>query len=244
MRQGEAGDREGETGDREGERKRERETEGSGGRDGRGEGGGVERELEMEGARMQARMRGGIARWGESEGKREMGSEGARSRGRWKEREGERESAIRPPSSERKEKSSVVECRLPREGWGEDDEDLLQQPQEGDDARGVGRNPSHFPALSFPLRIAMGRIKNMGEGFFAGGGAWKLETLVLSELDELDEDWAMIERALPFLRLAHVQDCPKLKYSEEAFQPGRHGWRTWNKYIKALADTQLISCTV
>ncbi|KAL5972481.1 hypothetical protein ACLOJK_021885 [Asimina triloba] len=103
--------------------------------------------------------------------------------------------------------------------------------------------PTSLPNLRH-LRIAMGRIKNMGEGFFAGGGAWKLETLVLSELDELDEDWAMIERALPFLRLAHVQDCPKLKYSEEAFQPGRHGWRTWNKYIKALADTQLISCNV
>ncbi|KAL5972478.1 hypothetical protein ACLOJK_039282 [Asimina triloba] len=99
--------------------------------------------------------------------------------------------------------------------------------------------PPSLPNLRH-LRIAMGRIKNMGEGFFAGGGAWKVETLVLSRLNQLEEDWEIIERAMPCLKLAHVQDCPKLKYSEEAFQPGRHGWRTWNKYIK---DIQIVNST-
>ncbi|KAL5972482.1 hypothetical protein ACLOJK_039286 [Asimina triloba] len=92
-------------------------------------------------------------------------------------------------------------------------------------------SPTSLPNLSH-LRIAMGRIKNIGEGFFAEGAAWKVETLVLSCLEELEEDWEIIERAMPCLKLAHVQDCPMLEYSEEAFQPGRYGWRTWKKNIR------------
>ncbi|KAL5977540.1 hypothetical protein ACLOJK_021887 [Asimina triloba] len=102
-------------------------------------------------------------------------------------------------------------------------------------------SPTSLPYLSY-LRIAMGRIKNIGEGFFAEGAAWKVETLVLLCLEEFEEDWEIIERAMPCLKLAHVQDCPKLGYTEEAFQPGRYGWRTWKKHIRV--GVELVSCGV
>ncbi|KAL5977532.1 hypothetical protein ACLOJK_021879 [Asimina triloba] len=88
-------------------------------------------------------------------------------------------------------------------------------------------SPACLPNLQY-LCINGGRVKNMGEGFLAQGGAcaWKVETLVL-------EDWVSIERVMPFLRIAHVKNCPKLKYPEEAFQLGTHGWRTLKKYIRS-----------
>ncbi|KAL5996677.1 hypothetical protein ACLOJK_007596 [Asimina triloba] len=78
-------------------------------------------------------------------------------------------------------------------------------------------SPTSLPNLCH-LDIWRGRIKNMGPGFYEEGGRWKVETLVLVDLEELEDDWAMIERAMPFLRHAHVRNCPKLKYSEETFQ--------------------------
>ncbi|KAL5972474.1 hypothetical protein ACLOJK_039278 [Asimina triloba] len=95
-------------------------------------------------------------------------------------------------------------------------------------------SPACLPNLQY-LCINGGRVKNMGEGFLAQGGAcaWKVETLVLVCLEELQEDWVSIERVMPFLRIAHVKNCPKLKYPEEAFQLGTHGWRTLKKYIRS-----------
>ncbi|KAL5996663.1 hypothetical protein ACLOJK_007582 [Asimina triloba] len=101
-------------------------------------------------------------------------------------------------------------------------------------------NPTSLPNLCH-LYIWVGRIKNMGPGFFEEGGRWKVEKLVLVNLEELEDDWAMIERAMPFLRHAYVINCPKLKYSEETFQPGRHGWMTRKKYIRGKSIFLLLS---
>ncbi|KAL5979146.1 hypothetical protein ACLOJK_019043 [Asimina triloba] len=88
-------------------------------------------------------------------------------------------------------------------------------------------SPASLPNLRY-LAIG-GRIKKLGPGFFFF--EWKVETLVLIGLEELVEDWANIERVMPFLKRAVVLDCPKLKYSEEAFQCRPHGGMTWKKYI-------------
>ncbi|KAL5996678.1 hypothetical protein ACLOJK_007597 [Asimina triloba] len=102
-------------------------------------------------------------------------------------------------------------------------------------------SPNSLPNICH-LCIWRGRIKNMGPGLYEEGARWKVETLVLVNLEELEDDWAMIERAMPFLRHAHVRNCPKLKYSEETFQPGRHGWMTRKKYIWVVAE--VVSCIV
>ncbi|KAL5996668.1 hypothetical protein ACLOJK_007587 [Asimina triloba] len=101
-------------------------------------------------------------------------------------------------------------------------------------------SPTSLPNLCH-LHIWGGRIKNMGPGFYEEGGRWKVETLVLVNLEELEDDWAMIERAMPFLRHAHFVNCPKLKYSEETFQPDRHGWMTRKKYIRGKSFFLLLS---
>ncbi|KAL5996661.1 hypothetical protein ACLOJK_007580 [Asimina triloba] len=101
-------------------------------------------------------------------------------------------------------------------------------------------SPTSLPNLCH-LCIWRGRIKNMGPEFYAEGARWKLETLVLVNLEELEDDWAMIERAMPFLRQAHVENCLKLKHSEKTFQPDRHGWMTWKKYIRGKSFFLLLS---
>ncbi|KAL5979641.1 hypothetical protein ACLOJK_019552 [Asimina triloba] len=89
-------------------------------------------------------------------------------------------------------------------------------------------SPASLPNLRY-LAIGGERIKNLGLGFFF---EWKVETLWLSWLEELEEDWANIERVMPFLKRAFIYVCPKLKYSEEAFQRGPYGEMIWKKYIK------------
>ncbi|KAL5993611.1 hypothetical protein ACLOJK_041860 [Asimina triloba] len=89
-------------------------------------------------------------------------------------------------------------------------------------------SPASLPNLR-RLVIVFGRIKKLDPGFFF---EWKVEMLVLVELEELEEDWANIERVMPFLKRAEVVNCPKLEYSEEAFQPRPYGGMTWKKDIK------------
>ncbi|KAL5993732.1 hypothetical protein ACLOJK_040990 [Asimina triloba] len=91
-------------------------------------------------------------------------------------------------------------------------------------------SPASLPNLRHLVIVFGGGIKKFGPGFFF---EWKVETLMLSLLEELEEDWANIERVMPFLKRAEVVNCPKLKYSEEAFQPaGPDGVMTWTKYIR------------
>ncbi|KAL5993747.1 hypothetical protein ACLOJK_041005 [Asimina triloba] len=89
-------------------------------------------------------------------------------------------------------------------------------------------SPASLPNLR-SLTIFYGRIKKLCPEFFF---EWKVETLRLSYLLELEEDWANIERVMPFLKSAFVRNCPKLKYSEEAFQPRPYGVMAWKKYIR------------
>ncbi|KAL5993735.1 hypothetical protein ACLOJK_040993 [Asimina triloba] len=89
-------------------------------------------------------------------------------------------------------------------------------------------SPASLPNLRY-LHIGGGGIKKLGPGFFF---EWKVETLWLSRLEELEEDWANIERVIPFLKRSYFFYCPKLKYSEEAFQRGPYGEMIWKKYIK------------
>ncbi|KAL5993750.1 hypothetical protein ACLOJK_041008 [Asimina triloba] len=89
-------------------------------------------------------------------------------------------------------------------------------------------SPASLPNLCY-LYLGGARIKKLGPGFFF---EWKVETLVLSWLEELEEDWANIERVMPFLKRSYLFYCPQLKYSEEAFQRGPYGEMIWKKYIK------------
>ncbi|KAL5979648.1 hypothetical protein ACLOJK_019559 [Asimina triloba] len=89
-------------------------------------------------------------------------------------------------------------------------------------------SPTSLPNLRY-LAIDGGRIKKLGPGFFY---EWKVETLALGGLLDLEEDWTNIERVMPFLKRAFVEFCPKLKYSQQAFQPGPNGGMAWKKYIR------------
>ncbi|KAL5979511.1 hypothetical protein ACLOJK_019415 [Asimina triloba] len=87
-------------------------------------------------------------------------------------------------------------------------------------------SPTSLPNLRC-LVIIWGSIKKLGPRFFF---EWKVETLVLLGLEEFEEDWANVERVMPFLKSVDVSFCPKLKYSEEAFQRDPNGGMTWKKY--------------
>ncbi|KAL5979644.1 hypothetical protein ACLOJK_019555 [Asimina triloba] len=77
-------------------------------------------------------------------------------------------------------------------------------------------SPASLPNLRY-LAIGGGRIKNLGPGFFF---EWKVETLVLVGLEELEEDWENIERVMPFLKRADVDFCPKLNVTSKKYVRG------------------------
>ncbi|XP_058089195.1 disease resistance RPP13-like protein 4 [Magnolia sinica] len=72
-------------------------------------------------------------------------------------------------------------------------------------------SPISLPNLQF-LFIGWGRIKKMGPRFWdSEKGVWKVEVLVLQYLEEMEEEWTRMRRAMPSLRLVKVQNCPKLR---------------------------------
>ncbi|XP_058096983.1 disease resistance RPP13-like protein 4 isoform X2 [Magnolia sinica] len=73
-------------------------------------------------------------------------------------------------------------------------------------------SPTSLPNLQF-LSIYSGRnIREMGPRFwYSQSGVWKVEVLKLIGLEEMDEEWQRMRRAMPSLRLLKVIDCPKLK---------------------------------
>ncbi|KAL5993754.1 hypothetical protein ACLOJK_041012 [Asimina triloba] len=77
-------------------------------------------------------------------------------------------------------------------------------------------SPASLPNLRY-LAIGGGRIKKLGPGFFF---ECKVETLVL------------VGKGNALLKRADVDFCPKLKYSEEALQPGACASVTSKKYVR------------
>ncbi|KAK9089854.1 hypothetical protein Scep_028936 [Stephania cephalantha] len=72
-------------------------------------------------------------------------------------------------------------------------------------------NPTSLPNLSF-LHIDESTIRKFSKGLYGNGEkAWRLEAIVLTSLNQLEEDWTKLKTALPCLRLLKVYDCPKLK---------------------------------
>ncbi|XP_058089245.1 disease resistance RPP13-like protein 4 isoform X3 [Magnolia sinica] len=72
-------------------------------------------------------------------------------------------------------------------------------------------SPSSLPNLQF-LEIFRGRIREMGPRFWdSESGVWKVEVLVLYWIEEMEEEWQRMQRAMPSLRLLKVINCPKLK---------------------------------
>ncbi|XP_058097050.1 disease resistance RPP13-like protein 4 isoform X2 [Magnolia sinica] len=74
-------------------------------------------------------------------------------------------------------------------------------------------SPTSLPNLQFLyINGYAGRIREMGPRFWdSESGVWKVEVLVLHFLQELEEEWQRMRRAMPSLRLLKVWDCPKLK---------------------------------
>ncbi|XP_058096897.1 disease resistance RPP13-like protein 4 isoform X2 [Magnolia sinica] len=74
-------------------------------------------------------------------------------------------------------------------------------------------SPTSLPNLLFLyINGYEGRIREMGPRFWdSESGVWKVELLVLDELEEMEEEWQRMRRAMPSLRLLTVINCPKLK---------------------------------
>lgn len=61
---------------------------------------------------------------------------------------------------------------------------------------------------------------------------WRLEVLRLEYLQELEEEWGRMHRAMPSLRLLIVERCPKLK----SFPCDVEKSGTWRKDEKEMGD--------
>ncbi|KAL5993608.1 hypothetical protein ACLOJK_041857 [Asimina triloba] len=101
---------------------------------------------------------------------------------------------------------------------------ISHEEQVGEEECNVLEIPESLQLLRKHARLA--------KSCFPTQSSSSVEMLVLVELEDLEEDWANIERVMLFLKRAEVVNCPKLKYSEEAFQPRPYGGMTWKKYIK------------
>ncbi|KAK9084659.1 hypothetical protein Sjap_025070 [Stephania japonica] len=85
-------------------------------------------------------------------------------------------------------------------------------------------NPTSLPNLSF-LHIHKSDIRKFSKGFYGNGEkAWQLEAIVLTSLNELEEDWTKLKTALTYLRLLKVDDCPKLKSLPRKVDNGQGCW--------------------
>ncbi|XP_058096821.1 disease resistance RPP13-like protein 4 [Magnolia sinica] len=72
-------------------------------------------------------------------------------------------------------------------------------------------SPTSLPNLQF-LYIHEGGMREMGPRFWdSESGVWKVEVLMLFALEEMEEEWQRMRRAMPSLRLLKVLNCPKLK---------------------------------
>ncbi|XP_058096226.1 disease resistance RPP13-like protein 4 [Magnolia sinica] len=72
-------------------------------------------------------------------------------------------------------------------------------------------SPTSLPNLQF-LFIYGGRIRQMGPRFWVSENeVWKVEVLVLQNLEVMDDERRRMRRAMPSLRLLKVYKCPKLK---------------------------------
>ncbi|XP_058096298.1 disease resistance RPP13-like protein 4 [Magnolia sinica] len=93
-------------------------------------------------------------------------------------------------------------------------------------------SPSSLPNLQF-LSIYKGSIRQMDHRFWGSDSAvWKVEVLVLAVLEEMDEEWLRMRRAMPSLRRLKVCDCPKLKsFPFNAVFEDSIGWK-WSVWRK------------
>ncbi|XP_058089265.1 disease resistance RPP13-like protein 4 isoform X2 [Magnolia sinica] len=82
-----------------------------------------------------------------------------------------------------------------------------------------------------------GRIREMGPRFWdSESGVWKVEVLVLYWIEEMEEEWQRMQRAMPSLRLVKVWECPKLK--SFPFDVTVDTWKE-NKWRKEEEDSGL-----
>ncbi|XP_058100000.1 disease resistance RPP13-like protein 4 [Magnolia sinica] len=91
-------------------------------------------------------------------------------------------------------------------------------------------SPTSLPNLQF-LLISGGRIRQMGPRFWdSDNGVWKVEVLVLAYLQEMDEEWSRIRKAMPSLRLLKACECPKLKsLPSRVTVEYDQNWSVWRK---------------
>ncbi|XP_058100065.1 disease resistance RPP13-like protein 4 [Magnolia sinica] len=90
-------------------------------------------------------------------------------------------------------------------------------------------SPTSLPNLQF-LSIYGGRIRQMGHSFWDNKNAvWKVEVLVLSNLEEMDEEWPRMRSAMSSLRLFKVYQCPMLKSFQFEVTIDDCRWCIWRK---------------
>nr|ULP54363.1 ZAR1-basal [Liriodendron chinense] len=93
-------------------------------------------------------------------------------------------------------------------------------------------SPTSLPNLQF-LYIWMGRIRKMGPRFWESeSGVWKVEVLLLIYLEEMEEEWPRMRRAMPSLRLLKVMNCPNFEsFPSNTFFTDHTGvkWSIWRK---------------
>ncbi|XP_058099961.1 disease resistance RPP13-like protein 4 [Magnolia sinica] len=88
-------------------------------------------------------------------------------------------------------------------------------------------DPNSLPNLQF-LFIYGGRISQMSRRFWnRKSGVWKVEVLVLDDLEEMDEEWPRIKKGMPSLILFKVRGCLKLQSFPVGIDDRK--WSIWKK---------------
>ncbi|KAJ8764243.1 hypothetical protein K2173_005983 [Erythroxylum novogranatense] len=71
-------------------------------------------------------------------------------------------------------------------------------------------NPISLPMLKY-LSISSGNLEKMHQSFWGENGAvWKIEGMMLESISDLGMEWAMVQKAMPSLRIVNASWCPDL----------------------------------